>query len=89
MVQPLGFHPRTNTSAVCRLKKSLYGLKQAPRAWNAKITQQLQWMGFATSKLDSSLFIRKGRLESVSILLYIDDLVITDADLGKIDHVKL
>jgi hypothetical protein len=39
MVQPLGFHSRTNTSAVCRLKKSLYGLKQAPRAWNAKITQ--------------------------------------------------
>ena len=38
MVQPLGFHSGTNTSAVCRLKKSLYGLKQAPRAWNAKIT---------------------------------------------------
>jgi hypothetical protein len=35
MVQPPGFHSRTNTSAVCRLKKSLYGLKQAPRAWNA------------------------------------------------------
>ena len=37
MVQPPGFHSGTNTSTVCRLKKSLYGLKQAPRAWNAKI----------------------------------------------------
>ena len=46
-------------------------------------------MGFATSKSDSSLFIRKGRLGSVSILLYVDDLVITDADLGEIDRVKL
>ena len=60
LVQPPGFHSRTNTSVVCRLKKSLYELKQAPRAWNAKITQRLHRMGFATSKSDSSLFIRKG-----------------------------
>ena len=46
-------------------------------------------MGFATSKLDSSLFIWKGRLEQVSILLYVDDLVITGADLGEINLVKL
>ena len=46
-------------------------------------------MGFATSKSDSSLFIRKGRLGPVSILLYVDDLVITGAELGEIDRVKL
>ena len=78
-----------NTSAVCRLKKSLYGLKQAPRAWNVKIMQQLRRMGFVTSKSDSSLFIGTGRLGPVSILLYVDDLVITGADLGEIDRVKL
>ena len=89
MVQPPGFHSGTTTSAVCQLKKSLYGLKQAPRAWNAKITQQLRQMGFATSKSDSSLFIRKGRLDPVSILLYVDDLIITGADLVKIDRVTL
>ena len=89
MVQPPGFHSRTNTSAVCRLKKSHYGLKQTPRAWNAKITQRLRRMGFATSISDSSLFIRKGRLGPVSILLYVDDLVITGADLGEIARVNL
>ena len=46
-------------------------------------------MGFATSKSDSSLFIRKGRLGPVSILLYVDDLVIASADLDEIGHVKL
>ena len=71
------------------MKKSLYRLKQASCAKNAKITQQLHWMGFATSKSDSSLFIRKGGLGPVSILLYVHDLVITVADLGEIDHVKL
>ena len=60
MVQPPGFHSGKNTSAVFRLKKSLYELKQAPRAWNVKITQQLRKMRFATSKSDSSLFIRQG-----------------------------
>ena len=39
--------------------------------------------------MDSSLFIRKGQLGQVSILLYVDDLVITGADLGEIDRVKL
>ena len=87
MVQPPGFHSGTNTSTICRLKKSLYALKQASRAWNVKITQQLRRMGFATSKSESSLFIRKGRLGPVSILLYVDDLVITGADLGEIDRV--
>ena len=46
-------------------------------------------MGFATSKSDSSLFIRKGRLGLVSILLYVDDLVITGTNLDEIDRVKL
>ena len=35
------------------------------------------------------MFIRKGQLGPVSILLYVDDLVITGADLGEIDRVKL
>jgi hypothetical protein len=88
VVQPPGFHSGMNTSAVCRLKKSLYRLKQAPRAWNAKVTQQLCKMGFATSKADSSLFIWKTRLGPVSILLYVDDLVITGADLEEINRIS-
>jgi hypothetical protein len=45
-------------------------------------------MGFTTSKADSSLFIRKTRLGPVSTLLYINDLVITGADLEEITRVK-
>jgi hypothetical protein len=73
MVQPPGFHSGTNTSAVCRLKK---------------ITQQLRKLSFETLKATSSFFIRKTRLGPISILLYIDDLVITGADLEEIYHVK-
>ena len=46
-------------------------------------------MGFATSKSDSSLFVWQGRLGPVSILLYVDDLFIADADIDEIGRVKL
>eukprot|EP00253_Pinus_taeda_P025371 PITA_25371 len=36
MEQPIGFI-QTDSSLVCRLKKSLYGLKQAPRAWKTLV----------------------------------------------------
>ena len=45
-------------------------------------------MGFATSKSDSSLFIRQSRSGMVSLLLYVDDLVIANADFEEIDHLK-
>ena len=45
-------------------------------------------MGFAPSKSDSSLFIRKDRNGPVSILLYVDDLIIDDANLDEISRVK-
>ena len=51
--------------------------------------QRLLRMGFATSKSGSSLFVWQGQLGSVSILLYVDDLVIAGVDLGEIDRVKL
>jgi hypothetical protein len=45
-------------------------------------------MRFEASKADSSLFVRKTQLGPVCILLYVNDLIITDADLDKISRVK-
>ena len=45
-------------------------------------------MGFGPCKSDSSLFIWQGQNGSVRILLYVDDLVITSADLEEIGRVK-
>ena len=53
-----------------------------------KITQRLPRMGFAPSKSDSSLFVRISQTGPVSILLYVDNLVIAGADLGEICRVK-
>ena len=45
-------------------------------------------MGFATSKLDSLLFVWKDQHGLVSLLLYVDDLVIAGAELEEVDRVK-
>ena len=87
MVQPPGFPSGTNTSIVCRLKKSLYGLKQAPRAWNAKITRS-QTPSKSKSKSNSSLLVGTNQTRPLRIWLYVEDLVIAGADLGEICHVK-
>ena len=45
-------------------------------------------MGFVISKFNSSVFIRQGQNGPVNILLYIDDLVIVNANLEEINSVK-
>ena len=45
-------------------------------------------MGFDPLKSDSTLFVRPRHTRPISILLYVDDLVITGADLREICCVK-
>ena len=45
-------------------------------------------MGFPTSKSDSLLFVRKGQHGPISLLLYVDYLVIAGAELEEVDRIK-
>eukprot|EP00253_Pinus_taeda_P034068 PITA_34068 len=63
MEQPTGFI-QTDSSFVCRLKKSLYGLKQAPWAWYAKMDSFLLDTGFSRCHSDNSLYTKKVVLQS-------------------------
>ncbi|CAL2262627.1 unnamed protein product [Prunus armeniaca] len=77
MRQPQGFEDSAYPTHVCRLRKSLYGLKQAPRAWNAKFTGHLPALGFTVSHSDPSLCVKRVGLDSVILLLYVDDIILT------------
>ena len=55
MKLPPGFES-SDSSLVCRLRKSLYGLKQTPRCWFAKLFSALKGYGFLQSYSDYSLF---------------------------------
>jgi hypothetical protein len=76
-VQPLGFINISQPDHVCHLNKSLYGLKQAPRAWYSRFADHLLRVGFVGSRADPSLFIYTRTTETVYLLLYVDDIVLT------------
>ena len=77
MAQPQGFVDPSKPDYVCKLHKSLYGLKQAPRAWFERFTSQLETLGFTASTADPSLFIYKSKHDTLYLLLYVDDIIIT------------
>eukprot|EP00253_Pinus_taeda_P025309 PITA_25309 len=76
MEQPIGFI-QTDSSLVCRLKKSLYGLKQAPWAWYAKMDSFLLESGFSRCHSDNTVYAKKVGKSLIILVLYVDDLILT------------
>eukprot|EP00253_Pinus_taeda_P002954 PITA_02954 len=87
MEQPIGFI-QTDSSLVCRLKKSLYGLKQAPRAWYAQMDSFLLESGFSRCYSDNTVYTKKVGNSLIILVLYVDDLILTGSDPNLINHVK-
>uniref|UniRef100_A0A2N9HKY6 Uncharacterized protein n=1 Tax=Fagus sylvatica TaxID=28930 RepID=A0A2N9HKY6_FAGSY len=86
MQPPLGLsHP---PNKVCRLRRALYGLKQAPRAWFAKFSSTISRLGFSISSYDSTLFLRRTGKDTILLLLYVNDMIITGDDLSGIQELK-
>ena len=75
--QPTGFADPAHPNLVCHLRKSLYGLKQAPRAWYSRFASYLTTLGFIEAKSDTSLFIFRRGSDTVYLLLYVDDIILT------------
>ena len=78
-MQPSPGYPHSS-SQVCRLRRALYGLKQAPRAWFEKFSSVVAQYGFTSSPHDTALFVRRSSADITLILLYIDDMIITEDD---------
>lgn len=83
--QPPGFENPNYPNHVCKLHKALYGLKQAPRAWFNKFANFLLEFGFKCSPADPSLFTYHRGTDSMALLLYVDDVLITGNSSALID----
>jgi hypothetical protein len=77
--QPHGFEVHERESHVCRFKKSLYELKKAPRAWYSRMDEYLRRMGFTKSVADPNLYFILVGVDSLILVLYVDDLFLTGA----------
>jgi hypothetical protein len=75
--QSTGFADPAHPDLICRLCKSLYGLKQAPRAWYSWFATYLTTLGFIEAKSDTSLFIFRHGSDTIYLLLYVDDIILT------------
>ena len=76
--QPQVFEVEDRANHVCKFKKALYGLKQAPRAWYGRIDSFLTSLGFTKSKYDPNLYFKVMDDEPAILLLYVDDLFLTE-----------
>lgn len=63
---------------MCLLSKSLYGLKQAPRTWYTCIGD---FLGFASTRSDTLLFVLRRGSDMAYLLLYVDDIMLTASSL--------
>ena len=78
--QSEGFEVHGKETHVCRLKKALYGLKQAPRACYGRIDGFLVKLGFTKSDADSNLYYKVVEGDTLILVLYVDDLFLTEDD---------
>lgn len=75
-------------NSVCKLHKSLYGLKQASRQGNQKLSHVIFSAGFKKTHSDHSLFIRYDDKVFLSVLVYVDDILIIGNSDAAIDDFK-
>ena len=76
------------SNKVCHIRHALYGLKQAPWAWFAKFNSTIFRLGYMASHYDSALFLHCTDKSTILLLLYVDDMIITDNDLSGIQELK-
>ena len=88
MYQPLGFIKKGAEHLVCKLHKSLYGLRQSPRAWYARLHAALLAWQLSQSHSDPNLYFAHIGNDTIALLVYVDDILITGSNLHLITQLK-
>ena len=89
MVQPEGFIAKGQEKKVCRLQKSIYRLKQASRSWNLRFDQAVKSFRFLQSPDEPCVYKRCNGNVVVSLILYINDILLIENDVGTLSSVKV
>lgn len=73
---------------VCKLLKSFYVLKQASRQWFFKLSNALIAYGFGQENSYCSLFIKASNFFFITLLVYVDDVILTSDIILEIQKLK-
>lgn len=84
MEPPLGLNVKDK---VCKLKRALYGLKQSPRAWFRRFSNFMKNIGYVQSDADHTLFVKRQKKNITTLIVYVDDMVITCNDQKEITNI--
>ena len=71
-----------------KIDGNLYGLKQAGKEWFAKLSSFFIFVGYTQSMNDYSLSINSSEWSFTTLLVYVDDVILTENDKEEIDRVK-
>jgi hypothetical protein len=85
--QPTGFVAPVQPDRVCLLNKSLYGLKQEPRASYSWFITYITSLGFVEAKFNTSLFVFWRGTNTVYLLLYVNDIVLTASSAALLQQI--
>ena len=89
MKQPPGYVDPARPTHVCPLQKAIYGFKQAARAWYHRFAIFIASIGFVSSKSDNSLFTYHCGCDTIYLLFYVDDIILTASSVSLVHRVIL
>ena len=73
---------------ILKLNKALYGLKQSPRQWNETLHEFLISQNFQVSNADQCLYNKTVNGTLITVVIYVEDIIISSSDLEEIEKVK-
>ena len=85
---PPEYMTSSKTKVVCKLQKALYGLKQSPCAWFGRFSLAMRKYGFTQTNSDQTLFSKHRLGKVTSLIIYVDDMIITGDDIEKISRLQ-
>ena len=85
---PPGYTTSSKTEVVCKLQKALSRLKQSPRAWFGRFSLAMRKYGFTQSNSDHTLFLKHRLGKLTTLIIYVDDMIITGDDIEEISDFK-
>jgi len=87
MLPPFGLL-LSQSNQVCKLTKSFYYLKQDNKQWHSKLSSFLFLLDLFNQRFDHSPFVRRIAGILTTLLVYVDDAILTRNFLTNIEQIK-